>query len=67
MQLRNRLAEFLEERFQVFLGRLLTMKAKLVMKRFTSLSDRLGESVVGFGFANPLARRSFHTRPFPSS
>jgi hypothetical protein len=37
------------------------------MKRFASVSDRLGEPVVGFGFANPLARRSFHTRPSPLS
>ncbi len=67
MELRDRLAEFFKQSFQVLLCRLLSVEAKLVMKRFASASNRLGESVIGFGFANPLARRSFHTRPFPSS
>lgn len=67
VELWNRLAKFFEQRFQILLGRLLSVKAKLVMKRFTSASDGLGEPVVGFGFANPLASRSFHTRPCPSS
>ncbi len=67
MELGYGLPKFLHQGFQIFLSRLLAMKAKLIMKRFTAASDGLGESIVGFGLANPLACRSFHTRPFPSS
>jgi hypothetical protein len=57
---RDRRTQFFQERLQVFLRTLLTMKAYLVMKRIVFPTERLGGDVVGLRFSHPLLRQPFH-------
>jgi hypothetical protein len=67
VDLRHVHTKFLQECLQVFFRSLLAMKAQLVMKGLASAGDFLGELVIVLGFADPLSRGLFQTRPCPWS
>jgi len=64
---RDGLAEFLHNRLQVLLGRLLTMKAHAVMKRRGVFAALSCDEVVGLGFLYPLPGQVFHREPCPAA
>ena len=64
---RNGEALFVQQRLQVLFGRLLRVKAELVMEGFAFPTELCGEPVVRLRLSHPLAGQLFHTRPFPGS
>ena len=56
----NGRADFLKERFEVFLHCLLAVKAHQVMNGWPSLGESIGAAQVGLGLADPHCRFSFH-------
>jgi hypothetical protein len=63
VRLVDRKAQFFEQRFEVFFGRLLTMKAQLVIQGFAASLDEFGGPIILLGLADPFPRRPFHTGP----
>ena len=60
MRARNGNAKFLQERLQIFLGALLTMKTGGVMRGLAAACEIANGAKVAFGLSHPLARASFH-------
>jgi hypothetical protein len=56
----DRLAEFLEQSFEVFLDALLAVEANAVMKRSFAAGAALCVNAVGFGFSHPFCRGRLH-------
>ena len=60
MGLREGDAQLLQQRFQILLGRLLTMEADLIRTRLWSRAEYFGRAKVVLRFAYPLAGHPFH-------
>ena len=58
-------APLLQESFEVFLRRLLTMEAEFVRMQSFSRGELACHFEIGFGFSHPLTGLALHTEPFP--
>jgi hypothetical protein len=65
VRLRYWQAEFFQDRLQVFLRGLLTMKAELIVKPLVSLNDFSGEALIPLCLPHPFSCQPFHTKPCP--
>ena len=61
---RNRLHEFLEERLEILLCRLLAMKTDYVIEPFRFRVEALCGLPIGFGLLDPLHGLTLHITPF---
>src|SRR5262245_5562385 len=60
-------AEFLQQRFEELLGRLLAMETPLIVKRLVAATELHGGGVIALRLANPRPSRPFHRGPYPWS
>ena len=62
---RDRQTEFLEKPFEIFLGRLLTVKANEISRRRPISSQNSGAVEILFCLLDPQRGFPFHREPFP--